>query len=65
MMDSLIMSRMRKDASPAKLNNLSPEKYGKAAWADLSYTPCKLADNVIFREAATLRKNEEGTNKLR
>ena len=49
MMDSLIMSRMRKDKSPAKLNNLSPDKYGKAAWADLSYTPCKLADNVIFR----------------
>jgi hypothetical protein len=57
MMDSLIMSRMRKDVSPAKLQNLSPEKYGKAAWADLTYTPSKLADNVMFREAATLKKN--------
>jgi flagellar motility protein MotE (MotC chaperone) len=48
---------MRKDVSPAKLQNLSPEKYGKAAWADLTYTPSKLADNVMFREAATLKKN--------
>ena len=43
MMDSLIRSRMRKDVTPTKLNNLSPEKYGKAAWADLTYTPSKLA----------------------
>ena len=57
MMDSLIMSRMKKDVSPAKLQNLSPDKYGKAAWAELSYTPCKLADNVLYREATTLRKN--------
>jgi len=48
-MDSLLISRMRKDASPARLNNLSPEKYGKAAWAELTYTPSKLADNVIYR----------------
>jgi len=65
MMDSLIRSRMRKDVSPARLTNLSPDKYGKAAWADMTYTPSKLADNVIFREAATLKKNEEGSNKLR
>jgi len=56
---------MRKDVSPARLTNLSPDKYGKAAWADMTYTPSKLADNVIFREAATLKKNEEGSNKLR
>jgi hypothetical protein len=42
-MDSLIRSRMRKDVTPTKLSNLSPEKYGKAAWADLTYTPSKLA----------------------
>lgn len=48
-MDSLIMSRMKKDATPTKLHNLSPDKYGKAAWADLSYTPAKLADNILFR----------------
>lgn len=49
MMDSLMRSRMRKDATPAKLSNLSPDKYGKAAWADLTYTPSKLAENAIFR----------------
>ena len=49
MTEPLIMSRMRKDVSPAKLHNLSPDKFGKAAWADLSYTPAKLADNVIYR----------------
>jgi len=64
-MDSLLFSRMKKDVSPTKLQNLSPEKYGKAAWADLTYTPSKLADNIMYREAATLRKNEEGSNKLR
>ena len=51
------MSRMKKDLFPTKLHNLSPDKYGKAAWADLTYTPCKLADNVMYREAVTLRKN--------
>lgn len=56
-MDSLLVSRIKKDVSPTKLKNLSPEKYGKAAWADLTYTPSKLADNIMFREAVTLRKN--------
>ena len=65
MADSLIMSRMRKDVSPAHLKNLSPDKYGKAAFAELSYTPAKLVENVMYREVATLKKNEEGTNKLR
>jgi hypothetical protein len=64
-MDSLLLSRIKKDVSPAKLTNLSPEKYGKAAWADLTYTPSKLADNVIYREVVTLKKTEEGTSKLR
>ena len=48
-MDSLLLSRIKKDKSPNKLQNLSPEKYGKAAWADLTYTPSKLADNVLYR----------------
>ena len=57
-MDSLLMSRMKKDVSPSKLYNLSPDKYGKAAWADLTYTPAKLAENPIFREATTQKKHE-------
>jgi len=57
-MDSLLFSKIKKDVSPAKLTNLSPEKYGKAAWADLTYTPSKLSENVIYREAVTLKKTE-------
>lgn len=64
-MDSLLMSRMNKDVSPTKLQNLSPDKYGKAAWAELTYTPSKLANNILFREAVTLKKTEEGSSKLR
>ena len=44
---------------------MSPEKFGKGAYADLSYTPYKLADNVLYREAVTLKKYEENTNKVR
>ena len=64
-MENLLVSRIKMDVSPAKLQNLSPDKYGRAAWADLTYTPSKLADNVMYREATTLRKNEEGSSKLR
>jgi len=35
--------------SPVKLSHLSPEKYGKGAFCDLTYTPSKLADNVLYR----------------
>lgn len=51
--------------SPIKLSNLSPQKYGKGAFCDLTYTPSKLADNVLYREVTTLRKVEEGNGKLR
>lgn len=63
-MEQLLQSRMRKDVSPSRLT-LSPDKYGKAAWAELTYTPAKLADNPLFREATTLRKAEEGGARLR
>lgn len=29
------------------------------------YTPSKLADNVLYRDATALKKNEPGNNKLR
>lgn len=38
-----------KGLSPSKIIGLSPEKYGKAACADLTYTPSKLYDNVLYR----------------
>lgn len=40
---------VNQNESPIKLNNLSPDKYGKAAFCDLVYTPSKLADNVLYR----------------
>jgi hypothetical protein len=48
-MDKLLDSRKRKDESHTKLGSISPEKYGKGAFCDLTYTPSKLADNVLFR----------------
>jgi len=48
-MDHLLNSRMSADHSPSKLENLSPEKYGKAAYATLTFTPSKLVDNVLYR----------------
>lgn len=59
-MHSLLESRRTAQGpeSPVKLNNLSPDKYGKAAYLDLTYTPSKLADNLLYREVTTLRKIE-------
>lgn len=44
--------------SPVKLSNISPNKYGKGAYCDLTYTPSKLADNILYREVTTLKKVE-------
>lgn len=51
--------------SPIKLENLSPEKYGKGAFVDITYTPSKLVDNVLYRDVTTLKKMEEGNGKRR
>ena len=64
-MENLLNSRLSKDASPSKLQNLSPEKYGKGAYADLTYTPSKLADNVLYKEVITMKKVEEESSKVR
>jgi hypothetical protein len=55
-MESFIASRNNRDETPNRLENLSPEKYGKAAFASLTYTPSKLADNVLFKEITTQKK---------
>lgn len=64
-----LLENSRRLANPheeaVKLDNLSPEKYGKGAFCDLTYTPSKLADNFLFRDATTLKKMEEGNGKLR
>ena len=48
-MDKLLFGKKQKTEQQQKLGNISPEKYGKGAYADLTYTPSKLADNVLFR----------------
>lgn len=48
-MDSLHLSRFTKNQITSKLVNLSPEKYNRSAWADLTYTPSKLTNNVLYR----------------
>jgi hypothetical protein len=47
------------------MENLSPSKYGKGAFVELSYTPSKLADSVLYRDAITMKKIEEGNEKIR
>lgn len=66
-MDSLLEScRTKKgEEEQVKMTNLSPDKYGKAAFVDLTYTPSKLADNLLYREVTTLKKMEEGNSKTR
>lgn len=48
-MDFLLNSRLDRTESPHKLDNISPEKYGRSAYASLSYTPSKLAGNVLYK----------------
>ena len=64
-MEHLLNSRMSADKSPSKLENLSPDKYGKAAFASLTFTPSKLVDNVLYKEATTFKKIEEESSKVR
>ena len=45
-MEKLLFGKKQKSE---KLGNISPEKYGKGAYSELTYTPSKLADNVLFR----------------
>jgi hypothetical protein len=55
-MEKMLFSRRQKEETHEKLGNISPEKYGKGAYCDLTYTPSKLADNVLYREASNLKK---------
>ena len=64
-MDRLLNSRLDRQESPTKLENLSPEKYGKGAYAALTYTPSKLVDNILYREVTTMKKIEEELSKVR
>lgn len=48
-----------------RFQSVSPEKYGRGGFAGLTYTPSKLAGNVLFQEAAHMRKMEEGSSRAR
>ena len=54
-MESLLASRKISE-EPSRLEGLSPEKYGKAAFSTLTYTPSKLADNVLYKEYSNQKK---------
>ena len=45
------------------MSNLSFDKYGKAAFVDLTCTSSKLVDNLLYREVTTLNKIDVGSNK--
>lgn len=51
--------------NPEKLNSIDPEKFGGAAYAELTFTSSKLVDNVIFREVANIKMAGQSTGKLR
>ena len=57
-------SRKQKDDQET-VAGLSPEKYGSAAYLDLNFSQSQLADNVLFREAASLKRIEEEAKKCR
>ncbi len=64
-MKDLLESKLIHDETPIKLENLSPEKHGKSAYCELTYTPSKLADNVIYKDVTVIRRIEESSEKLR
>ena len=43
-------------ASKQTVGNISPEKYGRAAFEALTFTPGKLSENVLYREANSLKR---------
>ena len=51
-----ILSAKRLKEKNVKLATLSPDKYGKGAFCELTFTPSKLSENIIFREATNLKR---------
>ena len=66
-MQNLLNSPSNKleEETAEKLENLSPAKYGKAAYVNLTYTPSKLKENVLYRETSTMKRVEESNSKVR
>ena len=55
-MDQLLFSRINKPEETTQLDNLSPEKFGRSAYAKLNYTPSKLAGTVLYKEVSQMKK---------
>ena len=57
----------QKDTASSKqqVGTISPEKYGKAAFEGLTFTPSKLSENVLYREASSLKRVEEQAGRSR
>lgn len=47
------------------MERLSPQKYGKGAFLDLTFTPSKLSEHVLYRQATNLKKIQEESCKGR
>lgn len=65
MSDRFEESPGRYEGSPVKISGLSPERYGSTAYKNLSYTPSKLQDNIIYREVTVTKKIESEKNRIR
>lgn len=48
----------KRKESPMKVEGLSPEKFGRAAFIDMQYTPSKLAENCLFKDVNSMKKYE-------
>ena len=48
--------KVKEEDATERVPNHSPDKYGKGAYYELTYTPSKLADHVLYREASNLKK---------
>jgi hypothetical protein len=61
----MLFSRRQKEETVEQIESISPEKYGKGAFLDLTFTPSKLSEHVLYREATHLKKIEEESCKGR
>lgn len=58
-------SKENRQTLTLKLESLSPEKYGSIAFKDLSFSPEKLTENFLFKEATIQKKLETEKKKVR
>lgn len=51
------MSEENLSDEPQVLDNLAPEKYGSIAYSQLSFTPNRLKDSMLYYEVSNLKKD--------